>query len=77
MPAWEIGNRSSYNKEKVQKVIELQRYTGGWFEALTVCRLLWVELGFGLDWYPKFLMAATDWTCHQRTLTSLGTGFMH
>jgi aldehyde:ferredoxin oxidoreductase len=59
LPAWEIGDRSSYSKEKAQKVIELQRFRGGWFEALTVCRLLWVELGFELGWYPKFLKAAT------------------
>jgi aldehyde:ferredoxin oxidoreductase len=75
LPAWEIGDRSSYNKEKVQKVIELQRYRGGWFEALTVCRLLWVELGFELDWYPKFLKAATGLDLSQKHIDELGDRF--
>jgi aldehyde:ferredoxin oxidoreductase len=58
--AWEakIG-RESYSEEKVDKVIELQRIRAGVFECLTVCRLPWVELGFELEWYPKFLEAAT------------------
>ena len=75
LPAWEIGDRLSYNKEKVQKVIELQRYRGGWFEALTVCRLLWVELGFGLDWYPKFLKAATGLDFSPENIDELGDRF--
>jgi aldehyde:ferredoxin oxidoreductase len=75
LPAWEIGNRSSDNKEKVRKVIELQRYRGGWFEALTVCRLLWVELGFGLDWYPKFLKAASGFDFSPENIDALGDRF--
>ena len=75
LPAWEIGDRSSYRKEKVQKVIELQRYRGGWFEALTVCRLLWVELGFELDWYPKFLNAATGLDFSPERIDELGDRF--
>jgi aldehyde:ferredoxin oxidoreductase len=75
LPAWEIGNRSSDNKEKVRKVIELQRYRGGWFEALTVCRLLWVELGFGLDWYPKFLKAASGLDFSPENIDELGDRF--
>lgn len=72
LPAWEIGDRSSYRKQKVRKVIELQRYRGGWFEALTVCRLLWVELGFELDWYPKFLKAATGFDFSTERIDELG-----
>ena len=58
--SWEVTfGRESYGVEKVDKLIELQRIRGGAFESLTVCRLPWVELGFGLDWYPKLFKAAT------------------
>lgn len=58
--SWEVKvGRKSYSEEKVEKVIELQRIRGGVFEALTVCRLPWIELGFKLEWYTKFLHAAT------------------
>ena len=58
--SWEVkAGRESYGEEKVDKVIELQRIRGGVFESLTVCRLPWVELGFELEWYTKFLYAAT------------------
>ncbi len=59
--SWEMKvGRKRYSEEKVDKVIEFQRIRGGVFEALTVCRLPWIELGFGLEWYTKFLHAATD-----------------
>ena len=58
--SWEVAKgREGYTEAKVDKVIELQRLRGGVFESLTTCRLPWVELGFELDWYPKFLKAAT------------------
>ncbi|MGQ9460439.1 MAG: aldehyde ferredoxin oxidoreductase family protein [Candidatus Bathyarchaeaceae archaeon] len=58
--SWEVSvGRENYSEVKVDKVIELQRWRGGVFECLTTCRLPWVELGFELDWYPKFLKAAT------------------
>ncbi|MEM3458339.1 MAG: aldehyde ferredoxin oxidoreductase family protein [Candidatus Bathyarchaeia archaeon] len=58
--SWEVKvGRESYSEEKVDKVIELQRIRGGVFESLTVCRLPWVEVGFELEWYPRFLYAAT------------------
>jgi aldehyde:ferredoxin oxidoreductase len=58
--SWEVKfGRESYSEEKVDKVIELQRIRGGVFESLTICRLPWVETGFELEWYPKFLRAAT------------------
>ena len=58
--SWEVKvGRKRYSEEKVDKVIEFQRIRGGVFEALTVCRLPWIELGFELEWYTKFLHAAT------------------
>jgi aldehyde:ferredoxin oxidoreductase len=57
--SWEVKyGRESYDEAKVDKVIELQRLRGGMFELLTTCRLPWVEVGFELDWYPRFLKAA-------------------
>jgi aldehyde:ferredoxin oxidoreductase len=58
--AWEIAtDRFSYSKEKVEKLIEFQRIRGGFFESATVCRLPWVEVSFGLHWYPEYLEAIT------------------
>jgi aldehyde:ferredoxin oxidoreductase len=58
--SWEIStDRFSYDKEKIKKVVELQRLRGGLFESLTVCRLPWVEVDFGLQWYPEYLEAIT------------------
>lgn len=58
--SWEVKTgREHYNAEKVDKVLELQRIRAGVFESFTVCRFPWVELGFELEWYPKFLRAAT------------------
>ena len=58
--SWEVSvGRENYGEAKVDKVIELQRLRGGIFECFTTCRLPWVELGFSLDWYPKFVKAAT------------------
>jgi len=58
--SWEVkAGRESYGEAKVDKTIELQRLRGGMFECLTTCRLPWVEVGFELEWYPKFLKAAT------------------
>jgi len=57
--SWEVKyGRESYDEAKVDKIIELQRLRGGMFELLTTCRLPWVEVGFELDWYPRFLKAA-------------------
>ncbi|MEM3462447.1 MAG: aldehyde ferredoxin oxidoreductase family protein [Candidatus Bathyarchaeia archaeon] len=58
--SWEAASGlRGYEEKKVDKVIELQRLRGGLFECLTTCRLPWVEVGFDLAWYPKFLEAAT------------------
>jgi aldehyde:ferredoxin oxidoreductase len=58
--SWEASfGREGYVPEKVDKVIEFQRIRGGMFESLGVCRFPWIELGFELDWYPRFLKAST------------------
>jgi len=58
--SWEVDyGREKYDEAKVDKIIELQRIRAGMFESLTTCRLPWVELGFELDWYPRYLKAAT------------------
>ena len=58
--AWEVStDRFSYNKAKVEKLIEFQRIRGGFFESATVCRLPWVEVSFGIHWYPEYLEAIT------------------
>ena len=60
--SWEVKHgRESYDETKVDKIIELQRLRS-MFEALTTCRLPWVEVGFELDWYPRYLKAATGLT---------------
>jgi aldehyde:ferredoxin oxidoreductase len=71
--SWEIStDRFSYSREKVEKVIELQRLRGGWFESLTTCRLPWVEVDFGLHWYPKYLEAARGEGITQEEISELG-----
>jgi len=58
--SWEISvGREAYNEAKVDKVLEFQRIRGGMFESLVTCRFPWIELGFELEWYPRFLKAAT------------------
>lgn len=58
--SWEVSvGRDSYGGAKVEKVLEFQRIRGGMFESLVTCRLPWIELGFELEWYPRFLKATT------------------
>jgi aldehyde:ferredoxin oxidoreductase len=56
--------RDSYGPEKAAKVIELQRIRGGMFEFIVACRFPWIELGWGLDNYPKYFNTITglNWT---------------
>ena len=57
---WEIkAGRDSYDGGKVDFLIQTQLIRGGLFEALTVCRFPYNSLGLGLDWYQKYLRAAT------------------
>lgn len=61
--SWEVKtDRFGVNRGKAEKVIELQRIRGGVFESLTLCRFPWIELGFELEWYLKYLKAATGVT---------------
>ncbi|MGQ9537976.1 MAG: aldehyde ferredoxin oxidoreductase family protein [Candidatus Bathycorpusculaceae bacterium] len=70
--SWEVKTgRERYSEEKVDKIIELQRIRGGFFECATVCRLPWIELGFELEWYPKFLHAATGLEINWDALNSI------
>ncbi len=71
--AWEIStDRFSYGREKVEKLMEFQRIRGGFFESATVCRLPWVEVSFGLDWYPKYLEAITGSRMEWEDLYKIG-----
>jgi aldehyde:ferredoxin oxidoreductase len=72
MSAWELPNRKSYGRDKVEKCVELQNLRGGLFEAMTVCRFPWVELSFGVDWYPKFMEACTGKSFTPQVITELG-----
>jgi len=72
--SWEIstGRRAEYNPEKADKVIEFQRIRGGMFEGLVTCRFPWIELGFELEWYPKYFEAATGVKTSLDELLTLG-----
>lgn len=72
LSAWELPNREAYTKDKVKKCIELQNLRGGLFEAMTVCRFPWVELGFGVEWYPKFLQTCTGKELSAQRIDELG-----
>jgi len=55
--------RESYGRDKAQKIVDLQRIRGGLFEAIVTCRFPWVELGWGVENYPKYFNTITglDW----------------
>ncbi len=62
--AWFISleikmGRDTYSAEKVEKLVWMQNVRGGLFESFVTCRLPWVELGLDLEYYRKFLHAAT------------------
>lgn len=74
--AWIIGwevqtGRDNYNEQKVDKLFELQRLRGAIFESLVLCRFPHVELGLELEWYPKFLRAATGMELSWNTLNQI------
>jgi len=58
--AWAITTDISLGRDviegKAQKVIELQHIRPA-FDVLGVCRLLWVEIDFDKEWYPRVLEA--------------------
>lgn len=69
---WEVKyGRDSYSEEKVEKLIETQRLRGGVFESLVLCRFPHVSLGLELEWYPKFLYAATGMELAWATLNQI------
>jgi aldehyde:ferredoxin oxidoreductase len=58
--SWEIQHgRFSYGREKVKKLIEMQRFRGGLFETAVACRFPVVETGISLEHYVKMFQAAT------------------
>ncbi len=62
--AWFISlevkmGRDLITREKPEKLVWMQNVRGGFFENAVACRLPWIELGFDLEWYTKFLKAAT------------------
>ena len=57
---WEMKvGRETYDQAKVDHLIQTQLLRGGAFEALTVCRFPHGNLGLELEWYHKYLRAAT------------------
>jgi aldehyde:ferredoxin oxidoreductase len=57
---WEMKvGRESFDPAKIDHLIETQLIRGGLFEALTICRFPYNSLGFELEWYQKYLKAAT------------------
>jgi aldehyde:ferredoxin oxidoreductase len=61
--AWVVGwetqhDRFGYGEEKAEYVIDTQ-HSRGVFELLGVCRFPHVNLGFGREWYPKYMQLAT------------------
>jgi len=60
--AWAITTDIAMGRDlvegKAQKVIDLQHIRPA-FDLLGVCRLLWVEIDFDKEWYPKVLKAVT------------------
>ena len=65
---YKSNNFGSYSEAKIDKLIELQRLRGGIFESLTVCRFPYAELDFELEWYTKYLRAATGTDLSWNTL---------
>jgi len=57
-------SRESCGAEKAGKVSDLKRMRGGLFEYLLSCRCPWIEVGWGIEHYPKYfkLVSGLDWT---------------
>jgi aldehyde:ferredoxin oxidoreductase len=69
---WEVEyGRESYNEEKVEKLIETQRLRAGVFESLVLCRFPHTSVGLELEWYPKFIYAATGMELSWATLNQI------
>ncbi len=75
--AWFIAQevkigRDVVSRDKVLALVRMQNIRGGIFETLVVCRLPWVELGLPLEYYPKFLEAATGLSYSLQDLETVG-----
>jgi len=58
--AWELKiGRDVVSREKVEKLVLMQRIRGGLFEMFTICRLPWIELGLDLNYYVEMFEAVT------------------
>jgi aldehyde:ferredoxin oxidoreductase len=70
---WEIKEgRDNYDPGKVDFLIKTQLVRGGLFEALAVCRFPYNSLGFELEWYQKYLRAATGQDFSMDRLNQIG-----
>lgn len=75
---WEVDHgRETYDEEKVTHLIEAQRLRGGVFEMLILCRFPHIQLGFELEWYPKFLYATTGMQLTWNTLNQIADRTTH
>ncbi|HLN44104.1 MAG TPA: aldehyde ferredoxin oxidoreductase family protein [Candidatus Sulfotelmatobacter sp.] len=75
---WEVQyGRENYDEEKINHLIELQRLRGGVFEMLVLCRFPNNQLGLELEWYPKFLKAATGMELSWATLYQIAERTSH
>ena len=69
---WEVEHkRESYDEDKVTRLVDTQRLRGGVFESLALCRFPNVQLGLELEWYPRFLQAATGMELTWATLNQI------
>jgi aldehyde:ferredoxin oxidoreductase len=70
---WEMKiGRETYDERKIDYLITSQLMRGGVFESLVVCRFPWNSLGFELDWYLKYLKAATGQNYSIDSLSVIG-----
>lgn len=75
---WEIkAGRENYDGGKIDYLIQSQLIRGGLFEALGVCRFPYNSLGLGLDWYQKYLHAATGVEFSLERLNEISDRILH
>jgi aldehyde:ferredoxin oxidoreductase len=70
---WETKvGRASYDQVKVDHLVEAQLIRGGVYEALVSCRFPNNQLGFELEWYQRYLKAATGKDFSLEQLNEIG-----
>jgi aldehyde:ferredoxin oxidoreductase len=70
---WETKvGRASYDQVKVDHLVEAQLIRGGLYEALVSCRFPNNQLGFELEWYQRYLKAATGKNFSLEQLSEIG-----